>query len=197
ARGEHVLGLAVEAEREDRRVFEKPDLVGRFVAAFLREGLHAPPRRFVVDTPEVAQYREVGHAWGRRAHRQKSTRSLSVSSRYSASSCSWLSARKVTVTERKVPDDEGRALTCAGSMRPRWRAKTATTSASKSSASRPMTLIGNSQGNSSSLPSPCFIVPPVSSCPGMPCTFRARAARACHRQPAARPAALPATHPGW
>src|SRR4029079_13325221 len=57
ARREHVLRARIHAEREHRRVLEKPELVGRLRTARLDLGLHRAPRGLVRRKAEPAQDR--------------------------------------------------------------------------------------------------------------------------------------------
>jgi hypothetical protein len=54
---QHVLGRGVHAEREHRRMFEKPDFVGGLGPTLFGERLHRSPCRLVLGTTEPSQQR--------------------------------------------------------------------------------------------------------------------------------------------
>src|SRR5690606_32507428 len=148
AGGEHVFRLAVEAHGEHRRMLQEPDLVRGVVVAFGGERLHLPPGGFIRNVrAQVAEQRQL-----RSIHRQNSTFLLAVSSRWSASSCAWLVARKVTGTDRNFSEPDSWLRTAALRMST-CRPKIASISGSNSMVLRPIPLMGYSQGNFSSFSS--------------------------------------------
>src|SRR5690606_609064 len=100
---EHVRAVRVQSEREDRRMLDEPDLVGGLGGAPLRECPHLVPDRLERPATEVADD-DLGRGSGvsgrtasRGAHSTISISALDDSSRYSASTCSRLSARTTIV----------------------------------------------------------------------------------------------------